>query len=79
MSQKNNTTDPSSNSRPRYLFERVDDPFTELLARASSARISHDGFESSELSLKDLILEERAESEESESEFAHGVESANVR
>jgi|TARA_Y100000588_G_C14041380_1_gene832981 hypothetical protein len=75
MSQKNNTTDPSTNTRPRYLFERVDDPFTELLARASSARISHDGFESSELSLKDLILEDQEESEAED----HGLDSANVR
>ena len=75
MSQKNNTTDPSTNTRPRYLFERVDDPFTELLARASSARISHDGFESSELSLKVLILEDQEESEAED----HGLDSANVR
>ena len=75
MSQKNNTTDPSTNTRPRSLFERVDDPFTELLARASSARISHDGFESSELSLKDLILEDQEESEAED----HGLDSANVR
>jgi len=57
MSQKNDATDPSAPKRPRYLYERVDDPFTELLARASSARISHDGFESSELSLGDLFTE----------------------
>lgn len=50
--------------KPRYLFERVDDPFTDLLERAARARIIEDDT-AHDVNLRELFAPQKPDKKES--------------